>query len=122
MLLEPRHSLVIAEKLRQHATPNLKIRPSTNMKSAYELAMERLEKQSPTAKLTAAQKAEITELESLTKAKKAEKELFLKGEIAKAEEKGDYEACEQLNKQLKHEMQKLDDDLERKKDKVRGNK
>ena len=87
------------------------------MKSAYELAMERLEKQSPTAKLTAAQKAEITELETLTKAKKAEQELFLKGEIEKAEAKGDYEACEQLNKQLKHELQKLDEDLERKKDK-----
>ena len=45
------------------------------MKSAYELAMERLEKQSPTEKLTEAQKAQITELESLNKAKKAEKEL-----------------------------------------------
>ena len=92
------------------------------MKSAYELAMERLEKQSPTAKLTAEQKAEITDLEALTKAKKAEKELFLKGEIAKAEGKGDYEAVEQLNKQLKHELQKLDEDLERKKEKVRGEK
>jgi hypothetical protein len=92
------------------------------MKSAYELAMERLEKQSPTAKLTAAQKAEITELEALTKAKKAEQELFLKGEIEKAEAKGDYEAFEQLGKQLKHEMQKFDEDLERKKDKVRGKK
>ncbi len=92
------------------------------MKSAYELAMERLEKQSPTSKLTDAQKAQITELEALTKAKKAEKELFLKGEIAKAEEKGDYEAFEQMNKQLKHEMQKLDEDLEKKKDKVRGGK
>ena len=92
------------------------------MKSAYELAMERLEKQSPTAKLTEAQKAEITELEALTKAKKAEKELFLKGEITKAEAKGEYEECEQLNKQLKHELQKLDEDLERKKDKVRGKK
>ena len=92
------------------------------MKSAYELAMERLEKQSPTAKLNDAQKAQITELESLNKAKKAEKELFLRGEITKAEAKGDYEAFEQLNKQLKHEMQKLDEDLEKKKDKVRGGK
>ncbi|KAB2644899.1 MAG: hypothetical protein NTV08_04985 [Verrucomicrobia bacterium] len=92
------------------------------MKSAYELAMERLEKQSPTAKLTAAQKADITELEALTKAKKAEQELFLKGEIEKAEAKGDYEAFEQLNKQLKHELNKLDEDLEKKKEKVRGGK
>ncbi|MEO6788125.1 MAG: hypothetical protein ABI318_18525 [Chthoniobacteraceae bacterium] len=92
------------------------------MKSAYELAMERLEKQSPTAKLTEAQKAQITELESLNKAKKAEKELFLRGEIAKAEALGDGEAYEQLNKQLVHELRKLDEDLEKKKEKVRGGK
>jgi hypothetical protein len=90
------------------------------MKSAYELAMERLEKQSPTAKLTEAQKAQITELESVNKAKKAEKELFLRGEIAKAEQKGDLEAVEQLQKQLTHELHKLDEDLERKKEKVRS--
>ena len=81
--------------------------------------MERLEKQSPTAKLTAAQKAEVKELESLCKAKKAEKELFLRGEIAKAEAAGDGEAFEQLNKQLVHELRRLDEDLEKKKEKVR---
>ena len=92
------------------------------MKSAYELAMERLEKQSPTAKLSDAQKARITELESLNKAKKAEKELFLQGEITKAEAKGDYEAIAQLQKQLTHELSKLDGDLEKKKEKVRTGK
>jgi hypothetical protein len=92
------------------------------MKSAYELAMERLEKQSPTAKLTDAQKAQITELEALSKAKKAEKELFLQGEITKAEARGDYEAFAQLQKQLKHELAKLDEDLEKKKEKVRTGK
>ena len=35
------------------------------MKSAYELAMERLNKKSPTVKLSAQQKREIAELESL---------------------------------------------------------
>ena len=89
------------------------------MKSAYELAMERLEKQSPTAKLTAAQKTEVGELESLYKAKKAEKELFLLGEIAKAGEGGDAEAFAQLNKQLAHELRRLDEELEKKKEKVR---
>lgn len=92
------------------------------MKSAYELAMERLEKQSPTAKLTEAQKAEITELESLSRAKKAEKELFLRGQIAKAAEKDDFEAVEQMQKQLKHELAKLDEDLEKKKEKIRSKK
>ena len=89
------------------------------MKSAYELAMERLEKNSPTARLTAAQKAEMGELESLYKAKKAEKELFLRGEIAKAEATGDLQAVEQLNQQLSHELRRLEEDLETKKEKVR---
>jgi len=89
------------------------------MKSAYELAMERLEKDSPTAKLTAAQKAEVNELESLYKAKKAEKELFLRGEIAKAEAAGDAQAFEQLNQQLSRELRRLDEELETKKEKAR---
>jgi hypothetical protein len=92
------------------------------MKSAYELAMERLEKQSPTAKLTEAQKAEVKELESLYKAKKAEKELFLRGEIAKAEAGNDFEAIEQLNKQLTHELRRLDEELDKKKEKARTGK
>lgn len=90
------------------------------MKSAYELAMERLEKQSPTAKLTEAQKAEVGELEALYKAKKAEKELLLRGEMTKAQAKGDYEAIEQLNQQLTRELKRLDEDLEEKKEKVRA--
>jgi hypothetical protein len=42
------------------------------MKSAYELAMERLSKTSPTAKLSDKQKKQIAELESKYKAKIAE--------------------------------------------------
>lgn len=90
-----------------------------SMKSAYELAMERLEKDSPTEKLTAEQKAKVNELESLYKAKKAEKELFLRGEIAKAEAVGDPQVIEQLNQQLAHELRRLEEDLETKKEKVR---
>jgi hypothetical protein len=92
------------------------------MKSAYELAMERLEKQSPTAKLTDAQKAEVNELDALYKAKRAEKELFLQGEITKAEAKGDYEAIVQLQQQLTRELRRLDEELEEKKEKVRKGK
>ena len=58
------------------------------MKSAYELAMERLEKQAPTAKLSEEQKAEIAGIESVYKAKVAEKEVFLKDQIKKALEAG----------------------------------
>ena len=47
------------------------------MKSAYELAMERLEKQSPTARLSDEQRAAIAEIEASYRAKIAEREVFL---------------------------------------------
>ncbi len=90
------------------------------MKSAYELAMERLEKQSPTAKLTKEQKAEIAEIESTAKAKVAEKEVFLKDQIAKAEAQGKFDEVLELDQQLVREIRRINDDAETKKSKVRG--
>lgn len=89
------------------------------MKSAYELAMERLNKQSPQTKLTAAQKKELAELDSRYAAKIAEREIFLKGELAQAAAKGDAEAYMQLEKQLVSERKKFQGELEEKKEKVR---
>ncbi len=92
------------------------------MKSAYELAMERLNKQSPAAKLTHAQKKKIAELESRCKAKIADREIFLKGEITRALDKGDYAALESLEKQLVYDRKSLQAELEESKEKVwRGN-
>lgn len=88
------------------------------MKSAYELAMERLEKASPTAKLTAEQKKEIAELESKAKAKTAEREIALKGEIASATAAGDFEKVELLQQQLIKERKAIQADLEEKKERV----
>ena len=90
------------------------------MKSAYELAMERLQKQAPASKLTEAQKKKISEIDVLFKAKRAEKELFLKGEIAKAQASGDYDSIDQLKQQLARELKRVDDDCEEKKEKVRA--
>jgi hypothetical protein len=90
------------------------------MKSAYELAMERLEKQSPTRQLTEAQKSEIAEIEAACKAKIAEQELFLKEQIAKAMAEGKYEDAAQLEHQLAREIQRANEDAESKKAKVRG--
>jgi len=90
------------------------------MKSAYELAMERLEKQSPTAKLTKDQKAEIAEIESAAKAKVAEKEVFLKDQIAKAQAQGKFDEVLELDQQLVREIRRINDDAESKKAKVRG--
>ena len=92
------------------------------MKSAYELAMERLEKQSPTAKLTEAQKAEIADIESNAKAKIAEQELFLKDKIAGAAAEGKYEEAAQLEAQLAREIRRINEDAEAKKEKVRAAK
>ena len=89
------------------------------MKTAYELAMERLGKISPTVKLSDKQKKEIAELESICIAKIADRELLLKGEIVKAIDKGDAEAVEQLEKQLLSDRKSLRAECEEKKEKVR---
>jgi hypothetical protein len=90
------------------------------MKSAYKLAMERLAKDSPTVKFTEAQKKELAELESLCVARIADRELFLKGEIAKAVDKGDDQAIEQLEKQLVSERKSIRAEFDEKKDKIRN--
>lgn len=90
------------------------------MKSAYELAMERLNKSAPTVKLTAEQKKDIAELDSLYASKIAQREIFLQGEIAKAEATGDYEAIEQLQRQLASERKTMATELEEKKEQVRN--
>ena len=89
------------------------------MKSAYELAMERLNKQSPPVKLTEQQKEQIAELESKYKAKIAEREIALKDPIAAAAGAGDVEKMEKLEEELTRERRKLQAELEEKKDQVR---
>ena len=90
------------------------------MKSAYELAMERLAKASPTVVLTDEQKKQLAEVDSTYKAKIAEKELFLKDQIQKAENAGNFEEIEKLEKQLASEIARLRQDCEAKKEKLRA--
>ena len=89
------------------------------MRSAYELAMERLNKSAPAGKLTAEQKKKLAELDSKYAAKIAEREIFLKGELAKATAKVDFEAMEQLERQLVSERKTLQAELEEKKEALR---
>lgn len=89
------------------------------MKSAYELAMERLEQNAPSMKLTEAQKAEIAEIESLAKARTAEKELFLGEQIAKARAAGDWTEVQAIEKQLASERRRIQEEAEAKKERVR---
>ena len=92
------------------------------MKTSYELAMERLSKASPVAKLSDRQKKDIAELESKYAAKVAERELFLRDEMAKAVDRGDGAAYESMEKQLVNDRQSLKAELEEKKEKVREGK
>ena len=89
------------------------------MKSAYELAMERLQKASPSLSLTEDQKKEIAEVDSVYRAKIAEKELFLKGQIQKTQAAGKLEELESLEKHLASEIGRLQKECEAKKEKLR---
>ena len=90
------------------------------MKSAYELAMERLNKTAPTVKLSAAQKKELAELDSKYAALVAAREIALNSEIAKAAD--DVEKEESLREQLMSDRKKLQAELEDKKERVRQGK
>ena len=90
------------------------------MKSAYELAMERLEKGAPTVTLSDAQKAEIAEIDSTFKARIAEKQLFLQDKIREAQQSGKFDDADTLEKQLAIEVRRFQEDCEEKKAKLRA--
>jgi hypothetical protein len=90
------------------------------MKSAYELAMERLQKGSPTITLTPEQKAELAEIDSSFNAKIAERKIFLTDQITKAASAGKFDDVESLEKQLIADVRRLQEDCEQKKEKLRA--
>ena len=90
------------------------------MKSAYELAMERLEKTQPSVALSEAQKKQLADVDSTYRAKIAERELVLRDEIRKAQTAGNLEDVEKLEKQLISEIARLREDCEAKKEKLRA--
>ena len=81
------------------------------MKSAYELAMGRLEKQSPASTLTEEQKHRIA-------ASIAEKKIFLEEQIFKAAPHEQHE----IRRQLASEIFRLEEKREFDKDKIRSEK
>jgi hypothetical protein len=90
------------------------------MKSAYELAMERLSKSAPVAKLSHEQKQQLGELDSKYAAKLAEREIFLRGEMERAAAKGEWEAMEQFQQQLVRDRKSIAAEREEKKEQVRN--
>ena len=90
------------------------------MKSAYELAMERLAQDSPTLSLNDDQKSQLAEVDSTFKAKIAEREVFLKAEIAKAQAEAKLDDVESLRNQLASEIRRLNEECDAKKEKLRA--
>lgn len=90
------------------------------MKSAYELAMERLDQSAPLSKITDEQKSEIAEIDNRFKAKIAEKKLFIEGLIVKAKISGDYQALPELQAQLTREVSMFERDCEAAKEAIRN--
>jgi Spy/CpxP family protein refolding chaperone len=87
------------------------------MKSAYELAMSRLEQSAPSRVLTEEQKAAIREIDSEYDAKVAERRIFLESEIIKSH--GDSLAAESLRKQLASELTSIEEKREKRKKEIR---
>ena len=90
------------------------------MKSAYELAMERLEKTQPSIALSEPQKKQLADVDSTYRAKIAERELVLRDEIRKAQTTGNLDDVEKLEKRLTSEIARLREDYEAKKERLRA--
>jgi len=82
--------------------------------------MERLQKASPSPSLTDEQKKELAEIDSKYQAKIAEKELFLKDQIRKAQTEGKADDIDSIQKQLVSEIRRLQEECESKKEKLRN--
>jgi hypothetical protein len=91
------------------------------MKSAYELAMERLAKSDPDAHrpLSAEQKQRLADIDLRYKGKLAEREIFLQKQLDDAYAAQNAEEIEKLKKQLASERAVIEEDKEAEKEKVR---
>jgi hypothetical protein len=94
------------------------------MKSAYELAMERLSKSDPGAPraLTAAQREKLAEIDRVYTARLAERDIFLRQRLEQARSGTDAEAVEKIRKEIASERTRIDGERESEKDRVRGAK
>lgn len=89
------------------------------MKSAYELAMERMGG-GDDKPLTDEQKAKIAEIDSKYKAKIAERKIFLEKNLTDATAQGNAEEIELVRRQLNDEVSDLEAKCESEKEKIRN--
>lgn len=92
------------------------------MKSAYELAMERLAKADPasTRSLTPEIRARLAEVDRVYLGKIAEREIFLRQQLEGALSGTDAAEVEKIRKQMASEKARLEEEREAEKERVRG--
>ena len=89
------------------------------MKTAYELAMERLHRKDAEtgetgSRLTDKQRKEIAEVRGFYKAKLAEREILHQSELIKTRAVGDPEAIRKLEQDYQTDRRRIEDDMESK--------
>jgi hypothetical protein len=91
------------------------------MKSAYELAMERLAKSDPSAgkALSPEQKQRLAEIDRVYKGKQAEREIFLQQQLQHAYAAQKADEIEKIKQQMASEKVRLEEERDAEKDKVR---
>ena len=90
------------------------------MKSAYELAMERLAKAEPAAApMTAEKKKRLAEIDLVYKGKSAEREIFLKQQLDTALGEQKFDDADKIRKQMAGVKALLEEEREEEKERVR---
>ncbi len=91
------------------------------MKSAYELAMERLRAADPdsAAPLTAEQKARLAEVDRMYQGRIAEREIFLKKQLDEMLAASNWDEAEKVRKQLAGEKARLEEERDDEKARLR---
>jgi hypothetical protein len=90
------------------------------MKSAYELAMERLAKADPaSAPLSAEKKARLAEIDRVYQGKLAEREIFLKQQLGTALAARNLDEADKIRQQISGEKARLGEEREDEKERVR---
>jgi cysteinyl-tRNA synthetase len=93
------------------------------MKSAYELAMERLAKSDPAAKpLSAEQKDRLAEIDRVYQGKLAEREIFLKQKLDGALGEQNFDEADKIRQQIASEKARLNEERDDEKERVRRGK
>jgi hypothetical protein len=94
------------------------------MKSAYELAMERLSKSDPSSgrPLTPEMRAKLADIDRVYLGRIAERDIFLKQQLEQALSGPKAEEVDKIRQQIASERARLEEERESEKERVRGGK